>query len=215
MKLFYNYSGHRYNCQDSRENYLSLSSDSLTRFTMRIIGGKFRGLRLKGPGSKNTFTRPMLDRVRESLFNILGEFPRDKNVLDLCAGTGSLGLEALSRGAKSAVFIEKSAVNVRTIRANIAHLDVGSQCHIINGSLPKILHRLKSPFGLILFDPPFPTELADEVLPEIHAKQLLAPDGLVVIERSKRHKNLAFDFLDLERTRALGDSVLWIFRSKS
>ncbi|HMQ10548.1 MAG TPA: 16S rRNA (guanine(966)-N(2))-methyltransferase RsmD [Oligoflexia bacterium] len=178
---------------------------------MRIIGGEFRGRRLKGPGSKNTFTRPMLDRVRESLFNILSDRVLDTEVIDLCAGTGSIGLEALSRGAKFCLFIEKSSQNVRTISHNINSLQVEGRSKIVKGELPKALKQVRQKFDLVLFDPPFALALAEETVPELIKLNLLNPGAIVVVERSKLSEDLAFSQLSLESKRIIGDSVLWIF----
>ncbi|MCI5073014.1 16S rRNA (guanine(966)-N(2))-methyltransferase RsmD [bacterium] len=178
---------------------------------MRIIGGEFRGRRLKGPGAKNTFTRPMLDRVRESLFNILGHRVVNLNVIDLCSGTGSLGLEALSRGANSCVFVEKSSQNIKTISHNIKTLEVEEKTKIIKGELPKVLKLVSLQFDLVLFDPPFALDLAQETVPKLIELNLLNSGAIVVIERSKLSKDLVFSQLSLESKRIIGDSVLWIF----
>lgn len=178
---------------------------------MRIIGGEFRGRRLKGPGSKNTFTRPMLDRVRESLFNILSTRVLDTEVIDLCSGTGSIGLEALSRGAKSCLFVEKNSQNIRTIGHNINALQVEGKSTILKGELPKILKHVRQTFDLVLFDPPFVLDLAEETVPQLIELNLLKPGAIVVVERSKLSKDLAFSQLSLESKRIIGDSVLWIF----
>ena len=178
---------------------------------MRIIGGEFRGRKLKGPGTKNTFTRPMLDRVRESLFNILNNRVLNSKVIDLCSGTGSIGLEALSRGAQSCLFVEKSSQNVRTIAHNIKALQVEERTKILKGELPKILKQVRQQFDLVLFDPPFALDLAEQTVPRLIELNLLSPGAIVVVERSKLSKDLVFSQLSLESKRIIGDSVLWIF----
>ena len=179
---------------------------------MRIIAGKYRGRRLKGPGKKNDFTRPMLDRVRESLFSILGQRVVGRKVLDLCAGTGSIGLEAISRGAAFCTFVEKNPVNIRTIQHNIDSLGATESTKIVRAVLPQAIKRIHIKVDLVFFDPPFALDLAERTVPELLKHERLNEDAIVVIERSKLSKELDFEQLILESKRIIGDSVLWIFR---
>lgn len=159
---------------------------------MRIIAGKFKGRRVKT--LKGLRIRPTSDRVREALFSILGDMVRGSLVLDLFAGSGALGLEALSRGAEKVVLVEKDRDALEIIRDNIAALALESACEVISGDYRNILKRLGNndcSFDLILVDPPYQdTEdgAAENVLSRIVEFDTLRKNGLVVIEHSHRVK---------------------------
>ncbi len=148
---------------------------------MRIITGKARGLKLKTP--KNFFTRPTSDRVKESLFSVLNgliNFSETNSVLDIFAGTGALGLEAISRGASSATFIDAATTEI--IRDNVARAKFDN-CRILRGDFEKILRRLGkqgATFDLIFSDPPYATELAQKSLDLVAELNLL--NGLMIVE---------------------------------
>lgn len=148
---------------------------------MRIITGSARGCRLKAP--KGMRTRPTSDRIKESLFSILGSFVQGKEVLDLFAGTGSLGLEALSRGAVHAVFVDRVTVDI--LRDNAEHTRLSGQSEILRGDVFSVLSKLKNEgrsFQLIFCDPPYHEGLWERVLEWMDGSELLSPDGLLVIE---------------------------------
>ena len=165
---------------------------------MRIIGGRFRGRTLRYLGDPRT--RPMKDRVREAVFNLLGPAVRDKRVLDLFAGTGALGLEALSRGAADAVLMEQHFPTVRCIRDNVAGLQLEASCRVIAGNTfvwKKRMNEhdwtaLASRPWLVLCSPPYEfyvsrQEAMLDLLTDLHR---WAPAGsLLVLEADSR-----FDF---------------------
>ncbi len=159
---------------------------------MRIIAGKFKGRRLKM--LKGLQIRPTSDRVREALFSILGDMVEGSRVLDLFAGSGALGLEALSRGAEEVVFVEKDRDARAIIRDNITALAMDASCEVIPGDYRNILKRLGnkgSSFDLILADPPYQdteTGTAENLLSLIVEFGTLRKNGLVVIEHSRRVK---------------------------
>jgi len=149
---------------------------------MRIIAGDARGTRLASvpPG-----VRPTSDRVRESLFNVLGQYFDGGEVLDLYAGTGALGMEALSRGMERAVFVERDGKAVATIRENLRRTGLGGRAEVVRGDVRRVLDRWDRrarPFNLIFLDPPYRIAAAEVegVLARLNA--LLAPGGRVVIE---------------------------------
>ena len=150
---------------------------------MRIITGRAKGLRLKTP--KNFSTRPTADRVKESLFSILSgliNFPEINSVLDIFAGTGALGLEAMSRGANSAIFIDNATAEI--IRENISRTKFES-CNVLRGDFEKILSKLAKQsltFDLIFSDPPYAKGLAQKSLELVAEKNLLVEGGLMIIE---------------------------------
>lgn len=147
---------------------------------MRIIGGTARGRRLVGPSSEGT--RPLSDRAREALFNILGPGIRGERVLDLYAGTGAVGLEALSRGAASATFVEQGRDALGDIRQNLASLGLdGGQ--VVAGDVFGFLARTREQFDVIFAGPPQWGELWSKTLAAIDQRdRVLAEGGLVVTQ---------------------------------
>jgi len=185
---------------------------------LRIIAGKLRGRRLKSPPSAQT--RPTSDRLRETLFNVLAPRIDGARFLDLCAGTGAVGIEALSRGALHATFVDQSRKMCGLIEANITSLSVesGSYEIVVSEAFDYLRRRTKkeaSGFDIIFFDPPYVTdyEIMLRAIGE-HASQLLNPDGLVIVEHHKK-KMLRGEFNSLTRYRELkqGDSALSFYRA--
>ncbi len=167
---------------------------------MRIIGGTLGGRRLRAP--RGADTRPTADRVRESLFNILG--PLDgARVLDLFAGTGALALEALSRGAASAVLVDKAAEPVRCIAENARALGVEDRARVVRADALAALSRLPGPFDLIFLDPPY----ALDVAPVLGALPPLLGDGArVIVEHDRRTPPPGTVPLSLVDRRRYGDT---------
>ncbi len=154
---------------------------------MRIISGTARGRRLTTVKGKSL--RPTSDRVKESIFNILGEEVEGKAVLDLFAGTGNLGIEALSRGAKRAVFVERSREALKKIHRNLLQCGFLHQAEV----LPKEVHRafgiLKSrneTFDLILMDPPYEKGWVERSLSQLHHHPIYHAGSILIIEHSRR-----------------------------
>ena len=154
---------------------------------MRIVGGRLRGRVLAAP--KSAAIRPTGDRLRESLFNILthayGDPVTDARVLDLFAGTGALGLEALSRGAAFALLIDDAAAARALLRDNVESLGLGGTARIFRRDATALgdVHPLE-PFGLAFLDPPYGKGLAERALVSARAGKWLTPDALVVVEES-------------------------------
>jgi 16S rRNA (guanine966-N2)-methyltransferase len=146
---------------------------------MRIIAGKAGGRRLKAPDTRDT--RPVTDRVREAVFSSIGDWVVDANVADLYAGSGSFGLEALSRGAESAVFVERGRKALQALRANVSAVDLGGT--IIEGTVQGYLARANHRFHLVFMDPPWPdpTDLMEADM--VALDRLLLPDAEVVVSR--------------------------------
>ncbi len=149
---------------------------------MRIIGGSLRGQKLTAPEGRGT--RPMLDRIREALFNILGPAVDGAAVLDLYAGSGSLGFEALSRGARSCCFVERARAARATILANADRLGCRDSCEVVNQDVDR-LEPAGGPFELIFYDPPY-ARLTGGDRPKVLAvartltERDLAPGGTLV-----------------------------------
>lgn len=146
---------------------------------MRIIAGIARGRRIQAPDTKGT--RPVTDRVREAVFSSIGNWVEDASVGDLYAGSGSFGLEALSRGAATAVFVENGRKAVQTLRENVRSIGLGGT--VVEGSVSDYLSRADHRFHLVFMDPPWPLS-SDEMSEELgRLDRLLLPNGEVVISR--------------------------------
>ena len=182
---------------------------------MRIVGGRLRGRALATP--KSHAIRPTADRLREVLFNILVHAYDDPitgaRVLDLFAGTGALGIEALSRGAAFVLFVDQSAEARALIRANVAALGLGGATRIFRRDACKLgrAHPLE-PFTLAFLDPPYGQELAQPALVSAAAGGWLAPGALVVVEESAKGGFAAPQgFAELER-RSYDETALIMLR---
>jgi len=184
---------------------------------LRIISGKFRGRKLKSPPRLGT--RPTSDRLRETLFNVLAPRIAGARFLDLCAGSGAVGIEALSRGAAHATFVDQSRKMYALIEHNLQTLKIHDQeFEVISSEAAKFLGRCEQkgsqPFDIIFFDPPYAADY-ETVLNYVgeNAATLLNEDGLMVVEHDKK-RELVTEFGELERYRLLkqGDSCLSFYR---
>ena len=152
---------------------------------MRIITGSARGAKLKAPKGQNT--RPTADRIKESLFNILGTFIYDKNVLDLFSGTGNLSLEALSRGANKAIMVDSSIDSINTIKFNATHTRLIDKATILKADVfatIKKLHTKQEKFDIIFCDPPYHQDLCLKTLETLNNYPLLTQDGIIIMEHA-------------------------------
>jgi 16S rRNA (guanine966-N2)-methyltransferase len=185
---------------------------------MRIVGGRLRGRGLAAP--RSPAIRPTADRLREALFNILvhayGDPVSGARVLDLFAGTGALGLEALSRGAGFALLVDDAAEARALMRDNVATLGLGGSARIFRRDATALgeVHPVE-PFSLTFLDPPYGRGLAERALASARAGQWLLPDALVVVEEAA---DAAFappaGFAEIERRR-YDDTELIFLRSLS
>lgn len=153
---------------------------------MRIVAGEYSSRRIEAPKGNNT--RPTLDKVREAVFSTLGGSFEGGSFLDLYAGSGANGLEALSRGFDEAVFVDMSRDAVAVIRRNIASLGCGDRCRVLPMKAAKALSLLKEEgkqFDLVYLDPPYARQVNEEVLQYLSDHHLLKEGGRVVIESAK------------------------------
>ena len=144
---------------------------------MRVITGSARGCRLKE--LEGLETRPTTDRVKEGLFNIIQFDIEGRKVLDLFAGTGQLGIECLSRGAASAVFVDRRADAVKLIRENLKATSLTDRAKVVSGDSVEFLKSLREKFDLIFLDPPYEAGLLE---PAIAKFDILSPHGIIVAE---------------------------------
>jgi 16S rRNA (guanine966-N2)-methyltransferase len=183
---------------------------------MRVVGGRLRGRNLATP--KGDAIRPTSDRLRESVFNILahayGDPVNGARVLDLFAGTGALGIEAISRGAAFALLIDDGAEARALIRQNVEALGLGAATRIFRRDATRLgaAHPVE-PFGLAFLDPPYRRGLAEQALASMRAGGWLVPEALVVVEEAADAAFAAPDgFTELER-RAYDDTVIVFLRT--
>ena len=183
---------------------------------MRIITGKARGLKLTTP--KNMDVRPTSDRVKESLFNIIGTKIVGTRVLDLFAGTGNLGLEAWSRGAEKVVFIDESQASLQLVRSNIAKAKAEKETTVIKGNAVKVIADLSTRgerFDFIFCDPPYNKGLPAQIIEQVAKYDIVAPGGYLVVEHSQ-HEILPELPIKLEiiRSEKYGETLISFLRCK-
>ncbi len=147
--------------------------------SVRIIGGKWRGRKLLVPDVVGL--RPTHDRIRETLFNWLQLYIKDDVCLDLFAGSGEIGFEALSRGAKHVVMLDNNREVVRALSDSAQHLSTGD-CEIIHADFPKRMPEFKQRFDIVFVDPPYKKGLIEPVCEWLDSSNVLQPDALIYIE---------------------------------
>lgn len=182
---------------------------------MRVIAGTARGRTLAGP-PPGSATRPTTDKVREALFNILGDVS-DLRVLDLFAGTGALGIEALSRGAAHVTFVESERRLCDVIHRNLATVSLGKRATVVPRDVRRAALSEAGPFELVFADPPYQLGHELAVLEILAVDGTLSPEALVVIEHSSRDRIELTEVLaahySVEQTRVYGDTALTWYRA--
>ncbi len=181
---------------------------------MRIVGGRFRGRALRTPSSDAT--RPTSDRLRETLFDVLlhryGDPVPGARVIDLFAGTGALGLEALSRGAAHALFVEEGAEARALIRDNVEALGVAGLCRVFRRDARRLGDVAAAPFDLAFLDPPYGQGLGEAALAALLQGRWLAPDALCVLEEAGTAAVAPPDGFTLVERREAGIAQLLFLR---
>ncbi|MBI3653041.1 MAG: 16S rRNA (guanine(966)-N(2))-methyltransferase RsmD [Acidobacteria bacterium] len=197
---------------------------------MRIISGRFKGRKLKALSGLEV--RPTSDRLRETLFNILAPQVRQSRFLDLCAGSGAIGIEAFSRGANEVVFIDHSHRSCQLIKENLTLLGNADAALILQRDALAALKYLEATtsenafveqeasdatprqFDLIYFDPPYASDLYERLLPQLGKSQLLHADSIVVVEhRTSLQLQAQYGHLQRYREVKQGDSALAFYSS--
>ncbi len=177
---------------------------------MRVIGGRSKGRVLASP--KGQAIRPTSDRVKESLFNILQEKLGGRIVLDLFAGTGNLGIEALSRGAKKVIFVEKGRHALGLIQRNLAQFGLGERSEVLPTDADRaigILNQRGKIFDLIFMDPPYERGLIEKTLTKLNSHPIYHRDSILVVEHHRREiLPPVLNRWNLIRQRRMGDTVI-------
>ena len=181
---------------------------------MRVISGKVRGIKLDTP--KNDDVRPTTDRVKESLFNIINPYVIDSNVLDLFAGTGSLGIECLSRGALSATFVDVSKDSINIVKSNVKKARVENESTILNLDFKTAIDRLNvqnKKFDIIFMDPPYYKNMFIDALSNIDNSDLLSEDGIIVVEHDTKDKFIdKIGRLEKSKEKKYGNTTLTFYK---
>jgi 16S rRNA (guanine(966)-N(2))-methyltransferase RsmD len=176
---------------------------------MRVVAGSARGLRLRGPSSEGT--RPISDRAKEALFNILGRDVVGGRFLDLFAGTGAVGVEALSRGAAAATFVERDRTAVADIEANLEHTRLGDGAQVVTADVFRWLERGTGPFDVVFCGPPQWEGLWGRSLAALDASEGVLADGarvVVQLDPKEEADEPVLDRLRFDQRRAYGNVLL-------
>lgn len=178
---------------------------------MRVITGKARGIQLKTPDGM--LTRPTADRVKEALFSIINFEIPDAVVLDLFGGTGQLGIEALSRGAKRGVFVDAHEEACQLIRENLKRTKLTQESTVVRSDYMQFLNRCSERFSIIFLDPPYAEEYLENAIKRIAEIDILQTDGIMVAERPVG-KELPWEFDGYQRSKdyKYGKTLLTIYR---
>ena len=189
---------------------------------MRIIGGKYKGYTILS--QKSLQIRPTSDRARESIFNVLqhslttdkqDHVVEDSNVLDLCCGTGALGLEAISRGAKSVLFVDNSPNSSKIVKKNIEKFKIKKNCTVKCQNATQI-KSINNSFSLFFIDPPYRMEIVGKILESLDKQRILKENAIGVIELGKKRVfDLVDNFLLIKKTTISSSQFLFVkYRKK-
>lgn len=181
---------------------------------MRVITGTARGVRLFTPEGEQT--RPTTDRVKEALFSIIQFEIEGRSVLDLFAGTGQLGIEALSRGARNAVFVDHRTDAAKLIRENLYRTKLQDRAFVFSGDYETFLQTAKQRFDLLFLDPPYAGTLLENALKQISTIDIVKDGGIIICERPVE-KELFVELPGFERSKdyRYGKTVLALYRKIS
>ena len=178
---------------------------------MRIIAGSARGRKLISPSDYDV--RPTIDRVKESMFNIINPYIRDAVILDLFSGTGNLALEALSRGAEKAYLVDNSRKSLSIIKENIEILKFQEKCTVIENDYISAIKDMKEKVDIIFLDPPYNKEFISNSLSIIEQNDILNEDGIIVVEHKNEEKIPSDnEYLEIIKSKKYGIMTITIYR---
>lgn len=180
---------------------------------MRVISGKLKGRNIKGYQIDGT--RPTMDRVKESVFASIQDYLEDSVVLDLFAGSGNLGIEAISNGVLKCYFVDNNHECVKTIKENIKEFGIESQAVVIEKDYQKALDYFKDNqivFDVILVDPPYRYEVIEEIVEYVYQNHLLSDQGIMVLEYQKMNDRKIDEHYQLLRCKKYGDKYVSIYQ---
>lgn len=180
---------------------------------MKVISGTLKGRNIEGYNIDGT--RPTMDRVKESLFGMIQDYIKDSIVLDLFAGSGQLGIEAISNGAKLCYFIDNNNEVIKTLNKNISNLKIKDNSRIILSDWKKFLNDLANSnikFDLIFVDPPYDYDVYEKILDKVSSLNLLNKGGLIILEHHNLKLNDKYNNLTLYKQKKYGNKSVNIYK---
>jgi 16S rRNA (guanine(966)-N(2))-methyltransferase RsmD len=183
---------------------------------MRVISGNLKGRVIKGYNIEGT--RPTMDRVKESVFGTIQNYIKDSIVLDLFAGSGNLGIEAISNGCKYCYFIDNNKEVIRVLNENIRNFNIESKCKVSLDDYDRALIKFKNnniKFDIIFIDPPYRYMIIEELIDKINNYDLLSNNGLLVLEFQKDEIKDEYKYLVLIKKKKYNDKYVYIFKKYS
>ncbi|RUO35685.1 16S rRNA (guanine(966)-N(2))-methyltransferase RsmD [Aliidiomarina sanyensis] len=196
--------------QSTRGSQASATKPARGAGHIRIIGGRWRGRKLPVPDLPGL--RPTTDRVKETVFNWLQFEVHDKRVLDAFAGTGSLGFEALSRGARSVTFVEKARSAAAQLTANVHTLNAQANTHVCHQDALEYLAHTSETFDLVLLDPPFEHGFLSTAIEHLKLRNLVVPDGWIYLESESSLTVVAPENWRLHREKKMGQVICRLYQ---
>ena len=180
---------------------------------MRVISGTLKGRNILGYNIDGT--RPTMDRVKESVFGTIQNYIPNSIVLDLFAGSGNLGIEAISNGAKYCYFVDNNIESIKVIRKNIDNFNIRSKVSILHDDYNKALNYFNNnniKFDIIFVDPPYKYKIIDKVINEILNYNLLNEDGIIILEFENDKLNDEYKTLQLIKSKKYGEKYIFIYK---
>lgn len=180
---------------------------------MRVISGFLRGREIKGYTIDGT--RPTMDRVKESMFAIIQDYIKDSICLDLFSGTGNLGIEAVSNGAKKVYFNDKNKIACKVIKQNIEKFEIADKCEILNKDYMDALEYYREnhiKFNIVFLDPPYDNKVITEIFKTLYRKNLLKKDAIVVCEYTDQ--DIEEEYFDVIKSKNYGYKKVGIYVQK-
>lgn len=181
---------------------------------MKVISGILKGRKIDGYDIDGT--RPTMDRVKESLFAMIYDYIKDSTVLDLFAGSGNLGIEAISNGAKQCYFIDNNKEVIKVLNKNINNLNIGSYSKILLTDWKKFLNEAsekKLKFDIIFVDPPYAYDVYEKILDKVSTLNLLNDNGIIVLEHSNLKLKDTYNNLTLYKSKKYGNKSVNIYKT--
>ena len=177
---------------------------------MRVITGSAKGKKLEAP--KGLATRPTTDRVKESIFNIIQTKLPAENVLDLFAGSGAMGIEALSRGSKKAVFVDSDKFAVSVIKRNLDAARLSHCSSVINSTAEIYLNGCQEKFDIIFLDPPYNHDFLDDIIDKIILLNILTDNGIIVVESEYGGETVSIQTVECVKSAKYGKTCVSVFK---